>query len=116
MAGGGGAASERLGKREIPVEVREGSREDAWVYAATANFRNGRNLTLLERDRAIERVVTLRPDWTQDQIARQEFKVDPSVVSRAVKAFRLQRDLGRGQETAQTYAQRNLAGDREQCD
>ncbi len=102
------AAAERLGKREIATELREGTQEDAWVYAATANFRHGRNLNLLERDRAIERVRTLRPDWTQEHIA-EEFGVNESTVGNAVKAIRLRRDLGdHGQETAQTYQQRNL--------
>src|SRR3990170_5015758 len=68
------AAAERLGKREIAVEIMEGSQDDAWVFAATANFRHGRNLSTLERDRAIERVRTLRPDWTQERIA-EEFGV-----------------------------------------
>lgn len=102
------AAAERLGKREITVEVRQGSREDAWVYAATANFRHGRNLSTLERDRAIERVRTLRPDWTQERIA-EEFGTSERTVGRAVEAIRLRRELAaHAPETAQTYQQQNL--------
>ena len=102
------AAAERLGKREIEVEIREGTQEDAWVYAAIANFRHGRNLSLLERDRAIERVATFRPDWTQVRIA-EEFGIAPDTVGNAVKAIRLRRDLSdRGRQTAQNYQQRNL--------
>jgi ParB-like chromosome segregation protein Spo0J len=101
------AAAERLGKREITVEVREGSREDAWVYAATANFRNGRNLTLLERDRAIERVASLRPDWGERRVA-EEFGISRATVRRARDAIRIQRDIG-PQGAQAPYHQRTLA-------
>ena len=103
------AAAERLGKREIEVEIREGTQEDAWVYAAIANFRHGRNLSLLERDRAIERVATFRPDWTQQRIA-EEFGIAKSTVQNAIRAIGLRRDLAdhHGGQTAQTYQQRNL--------
>src|SRR3990170_3200950 len=97
------AAAERLGKREIEVEIREGTQEDAWVYAAIANFRHGRNLSLLERDRAIERVATFRPDWTQVRIA-EEFGIAKSTVQNAIRAIGLRRDLAdhHGGQTAQS--------------
>jgi len=100
------AAAERLGRKQIATEVREGSREDAWIYAAVANFRHGRNLSLMERDRAIERVATLKPDWIDQQVA-DEFGVKRKVVERARHAIRLQREL-RSPETS-TYEPTKLA-------
>jgi len=103
------AAAERLGKREIAVEIREGSQDDAWVFAATANFRHGRNLSLLERDRAIARVYLLKPDWGYRRVSK-EFKCASSLVQRIIKAQkRLQELNNRGVHPGGQYDRSKLA-------
>jgi ParB-like chromosome segregation protein Spo0J len=104
------AAADRLGRRELKAEIRRGSKDDAWIFAAVANFRHGHNLTLLERDRAIERVYSLRPDWGVRQVAKEFGLKAHKTVEDAIHAVRLRRDLQSGDQGRQpvAYKERNL--------
>lgn len=57
------AAAERLGRKEIDVEVRSGTRNDALEYAAIANMQHGKRLTGDDKRQAIRRIHNLHPNW-----------------------------------------------------
>lgn len=64
------AAARFLGRQEIEVENRPGTKEDAMIYAATANARHGRQMSRAEKKEAAERLLkTNRPEWTCQTIA-----------------------------------------------
>ena len=56
------------GREEIKVEIRKGSRDDAEVYALTANNRHGRPLTREERRLSVERMLKLHPERSDSWI------------------------------------------------
>jgi ParB-like chromosome segregation protein Spo0J len=62
-------AAVRLRKTSIEAEIRHGTREDAEVFAITANQKHGLALTRDERDEGIRRL-TVR-GWGRDRIAKE---------------------------------------------
>lgn len=63
-------AAERLGLREIDVEVRAGTRTDALEFAAYANATAALKLTPEERRVGIRRLHRLHPDWNKTKLAQ----------------------------------------------
>jgi len=74
------AAHRFLGLAEVEAEVREGTRQDALLYAATANVANGKPMSQAEKREAGERLLRMTK-WSQHRIAR-ELAVDPASISR----------------------------------
>lgn len=72
------AAAKRLGRESIKAEVKQGGREDAMVYAASANTTHGVPLTQKERRAAVERLLKLTKK-SQRQIAREMGMAHPTV-------------------------------------
>lgn len=97
------AAADRLGLKKITVDVREGTEQEALTFAALANFRHGKSLTLLERDRAIKRLADL--GFSQRKIAK-EFGLARTTIRNALGAMNVYQA---GQEPAQPYKQERLA-------
>jgi ParB-like chromosome segregation protein Spo0J len=62
-------AAERIGRSEVEAEVKRGTRDDALEYAAIANMRHGRRLSVNEQREAIRRIRRLHPKWGREQIA-----------------------------------------------
>lgn len=50
------AAASRLGRKDVPVIIRNGTRDDALEIAVVANTKNGEPLTIEERDAGILRL------------------------------------------------------------
>lgn len=63
-------AAERLGLKEIDVEVRAGTRTDAEEFAAYANATAALKLTPEERRVGIRRLHRLHPDWNKTKLAQ----------------------------------------------
>lgn len=59
-----------LNRLEILADVRQGTRQDALIFAATANVTNGRPMNQAEKREAGERLIKLT-DWSDKEIARQ---------------------------------------------
>jgi ParB-like chromosome segregation protein Spo0J len=87
------AAATRLGRNEMRVEIREGTEDEAWEYAALANWKNPKSLTPRDRETVVGRMAHLHPKWTQDQLAK-ELKMARSTVTDYLRAIDL-RKLGR---------------------
>lgn len=62
-------AANKLGRDEIEVEVRHGTRQDAEEYAALANLKHGKPLTRKERRKAVERMLMLHSERANAWIA-----------------------------------------------
>lgn len=59
----------RLEKVEtVEVELRDGTREDAIVNADSSNARHGLKRTAADKRRSIERVVRMRPQWSDRKV------------------------------------------------
>lgn len=76
-------AAERLGRKEIEVELRQGTKQDTEEYAALANLRHGKPLTRAERRKAVERMLMLHPERANNWIAQ-----DMGVSENTVKRYR----------------------------
>ena len=64
-------AHKKLGHPKVPCEVREGTSEDAILYAATdANRAHGLRRTQLDKRKAVQTVMRLKPEWKNRQIAK----------------------------------------------
>jgi hypothetical protein len=87
------AAARKLGKTEIEVDIREGTREDAEEWALLANLRHGKPLTRAERKKAVERMLMLHPERANVWIAE-----DMGVSEHTVKKYR--DDLESGSQIA----------------
>lgn len=72
-------AAQRLGLVTIDADVREGTKQDAIVYAAIANVANGRPMSAAQKREAGARLLELT-DWSQHRIA-QELAVDAKTVT-----------------------------------
>lgn len=59
-----------MGRETIKAEIRQGSYNEALVYAATANVTNGRPMGQAEKREAGERLIKLT-NWSDYEIARQ---------------------------------------------
>jgi phage N-6-adenine-methyltransferase len=69
-----------LGLATIEADVREGNRQDAMVYAATANVTNGKPMSRREKQEAGKRLLEMT-NWSQERIAK-ELAVDRGTVSK----------------------------------
>ncbi len=65
------AAAKQIGRVHITANVRTGTREDAEVIGLLANTTHGVPLRSWERERAILRLHTLRPEWSNRELARK---------------------------------------------
>lgn len=74
------AAAQFLGLAEIEAEIREGSRQDAMVYAAIDNAKNARPMSQAQKREAGARLLRLT-DWSQERIAK-ELAVGIGTISR----------------------------------
>jgi DNA modification methylase len=63
-------AARRLGRAEIAAEVREGTRAEAEEFAILDNVAHGRPYTRAERRRAVERMLKLHPQRSDNWIAQ----------------------------------------------
>ena len=59
-----------LGLATIEADVRTGSRQDAMVYAATANVTNGKPMSQIEKRAAGKRLLEMT-DWSERDIAKK---------------------------------------------
>ncbi|MBA8827770.1 ParB-like chromosome segregation protein Spo0J [Saccharopolyspora lacisalsi] len=64
------AAAELRGDTEISVVFYDGSEQDAFIIAVQANVEHGLPLSLADRTTAAERIIVLRPHWSDRAIAR----------------------------------------------
>ena len=78
------AAAIRSGRRTIPANIHQGTYDEAAVFAATANARNGQRLTKDERDRGIRRLKQIHDDWSHERIS-QEMGVSRSTVTNLLR-------------------------------
>ena len=65
------AAAVKLGRKMIPVEVREGTFDDALDFVAGVNLFHGLPLTRAERRRAVEVKLRLHHDWSDRRLAEE---------------------------------------------
>lgn len=72
------AAAKKLGRDSIRAEVKRGGRDEAMVYAASANTTHGVPLTQKERRAAVERLLRMTKK-SQRQIAREMGMTHPTV-------------------------------------
>ena len=64
-------AHKKRGHTKVACEVREGTREDAILYAATdANRAHGLRRTQLDKRKAVHTVMDLKPEWSNRDIAK----------------------------------------------
>jgi hypothetical protein len=59
----------RTRKEFVQANVRNGTREDAMLYAASCNHTHGQPTTSADKRRAVEMVLTLKPAWSDKQVA-----------------------------------------------
>lgn len=57
------------GDKTIAVRYFEGSEAEAFVTAVRANIEHGRPLSLADREHAAERIIVLRPEWSDRAIS-----------------------------------------------
>ena len=83
-------AYRRLGIRRMRAEVREGTLEDAKIYAAAANFKHGLQRTAGDKRRAVEMVLSTEvgKTWTQERIA-EHVHCSQQFVSRIIEELQL---------------------------
>ena len=62
-------AARKIGALTIEADVRVGTLEEAQVYSLSANARHGLPMNQADRRRAVERLLKLRPDWPDSQVA-----------------------------------------------
>lgn len=66
------AAARFLGHQEINADAQPGTKEDAGLYAATANAEHGRQMDRPQKKEAAERLIkSRRPEWTFQTIAKK---------------------------------------------
>lgn len=82
----------RRGSPAIEAERRKGGRDEAAEYAAIANLHNSEPLTRVERNRAVQRIADLHPDWSARKVAA-ETGVDVVTVLNIQQARRLRASL-----------------------
>jgi hypothetical protein len=62
------SAAEQVGLTEIAVDIREGGRREALLYAASANAQHGLRRTNADKRRAVELVLKSFPRWSDRKI------------------------------------------------
>ncbi len=65
------AAARFMGATEIEAEIVEGGKEAATLYAATANVAHGKPMSADEKREAGERLIQMKPLWSNSEIARR---------------------------------------------
>ena len=65
------AAWRFCGKSEVPVDIRDGTRTDALVYAATANAEHGKPMSRREKREAGDRLIALREQGELDAVFKE---------------------------------------------
>lgn len=63
------AAAELAGVAEVAADVREGSRKDALLHAASANASHGLRRTNADKRRAVLLVLSAYPKWSDRKVA-----------------------------------------------
>jgi ParB-like chromosome segregation protein Spo0J len=63
-------AAQSLGRTHIAVEFFDGDENDAYVLAVRQNTAHGLPLTRAERKSAAQRIIGIRPDWSDRAIAK----------------------------------------------
>ena len=86
-------AAERLGLKEIDVEVRAGTRTDALEFAAYANATAALKLTPEERRVGIRRLHRLHPNWNKTKLA-QMMGCGERVVQSVLTARKVRQEVG----------------------
>lgn len=74
-------AARRAGFNDIEVKVHKGTLEDAILFAAGANATHGLPRTNADKRRAVLAVLELRPQWSDNAIAKQCGVSHPTVAS-----------------------------------
>ena len=80
------AAAELAGFAEVAADVREGSRKDALLHAASANASHGLRRTNADKRRAVLLVLSAYPKWSDRKIA-EACGVDHKTVSAARRSL-----------------------------
>lgn len=86
-------AAERLGLKEIDVEVMAGTRTDALEFAAYANATAALKLTPEERRVGIRRLHRLHPNWNKTKLA-QMMGCGERVVQSVLTARKVRQEVG----------------------
>ena len=97
------SAAERLGRTEIEVEVKEGTRSDALELAAYANAITGLKLTSEERRIGVRRLHRIHPDWTSREIA-DLMNCSPSTVDRVIQAIAVYQEAPTATQLTESHA------------
>lgn len=63
------AAAELAGVLEVPADVRQGSRKDALLFAASANASHGLRRTNADKRKAVALLLAAYPKWSDRKIA-----------------------------------------------
>ncbi len=85
------SAAERLGRLEIPADVKKGTRNDVIEFAAYANAIAALKLTSEERRIGIRRLHRLHPDWDNKRIASL-MQCSDRVVVTTITAIKVRRE------------------------
>jgi len=62
-------ATQLRGERSIAVRFFDGDQTEAFVLAVRLNVKHGLPLTLADRKRAAERIMSVRPEWSDRRVA-----------------------------------------------
>lgn len=62
-------AAKLRGQQRIPVRFFDGTEAEAFILAVKSNIAHGLPLTLADRKRAAERIISLHPQWSDRMIA-----------------------------------------------
>jgi ParB-like chromosome segregation protein Spo0J len=86
-------AARRLGRKTIEAELREGTRDDASIFAITANQKHGLPLTRDERDEGIRRLMVRGWGWRR---ISKEMALPEQTVKRVAEGQRVKAALAGG--------------------
>lgn len=90
-------AARRLGRRTVPAIRFMGSADEAFLESVRRNVNHGLPLTIGDRRRAVRRVLTRNPEWSDRRIASFCGLSDKTVgrLRRAVSGIQVDRRVGR---------------------
>lgn len=89
------AAAELAGLAEVAADVREGSRKDALLHAASANASHGLRRTNADKRRAVLLVLSAYPKWSDRKIA-EACGVDNKTVGAARRSLVPREEIPQG--------------------
>ena len=95
------SAYRQCGFTEIEANFKDGTYEDALIYAATANVVNGKPMSRTEKKEAGERLLRLT-DWSQERIAK-ELAISRGTISDWKSSLRIRRDTVETTRNGVTY-------------